>query len=595
MSALTPEAQQALAVTKEQLVGRRPSDLVLAELFLMSLINRCKVQSAACLFTAGLAALPAGAQAQVVDGSSTRVENFLQGSPIVKSEDYPIESRFRGHSGVAEIALSVDFQGKPVTCIVSKSTGYPLLDKTTCRLFMERATYNFPENIKNTSSKFALPIEAIHKVRWTLDPGESRPLLYGVKLLEEIPYDNVTRTCKFSDGYTVRVAVSESCIKTLVKEQYMMFDKRNGEKISKSINLNIMEIYKQQSDAGNATSSFNLALLQARFGYEQWSTTMKASADQGATLGAHYMCVSDSRSMNEPVQSEARFKYCKQAYLGGMRISGNYIGQIIAEDKTLSALGKLEKIQSLDTESFGMFKTTPTALGAAGLANLELGNEEQAFLFLYNLVLRGDVVSRKHIAHLFSKPKGRYFNPKASEIWLRAYIVGQERTGNRVPKDDGVVSKTYAAQSIIDYCDLNPSRCDDNIDQGLKKQALDLTSGVMNKYVESVIVQSGVVKKSDYPLTARAKNIFGVTQHMYNINAASKSDECYTLVSNLLYSMDNVACKRLMEGSFKPASFDGHSVPNFRTQPIRWSLTGTSQNNSGALGILFTILGIVLR
>lgn len=559
----------------------------------MAAIKKFNVQPAAWLFTVWLAALPAGVQAQAVNGGSTRVENFLQGSPLVKSEDYPFESRFRGHSGVSEIAVSVDFQGKPVTCIVSKSTGYPLLDKTTCKLFIERAIYDLPDHIKNASAKFSLPMEAVHKVRWALDEGEARPLLYGVKLLEETPFDIITKTCKFSDGYTVRVKNLEPCIKTLVKERYMVFDKKYGEKIAR--NLNIMEIYKLQSDVGNAISSFNLALLQLRFGYEQWSSTMKVSANQGATLGAHYMCVSDSRSMNESTPSEARFNYCKRAYLGGMRVSGDYIGQLIGEDKTLSSLGKIERIKSLDTESFGMFKNTSTALGTAGLAYLDLGNEEQAVLLLYNLVLRGDVISRKYLAELFSKPKGRYFNPRASELWSRTYIVGKERIGNTSLKEPAVVYKVNVEQNIINFCDTTPFSCDDSIDQGLKKKALDVSSGDMQKYAESIIVKSGVVKNSDYPYAARSKNVFGVTQHMYRINANSESDECYTLQSNLIHSMDSIACKRLMEGSYKSASFDGHSVAQFRTQSIRWSLTGTSQNNFGALGILFTILGIVLR
>lgn len=527
------------------------------------------------------------ASADAVGDDPVRVEQFIEKRDLVTSEDYPIESRIRGHSGVSEISLSVNPEGRPTTCLISSTSGYPLLDKATCQVFIDRAKYNLPDDAKKSAKR-----EALHKIRWALDVGEPRPLLFGVKLAGESAFDSSTKLCKFDDGYTVRVSIAQECVLKLVKEPYSVIDKRAGMRVQQQ--LNIAEIYQIRSNAGDAVASFNYGLILVRFGYEQWADVMKRSADQGSTLGAHYMCVTDSRALKAQLPIEEKIKYCKAALLGGMPQAADYLGVAIAEDKILSPYGKVDRIKAIDTETKGLFLTSGTALGALGVAYFEMASQDQAFNYLYNLVLRGDVQSRQYVGRILLNQKSKYYNRKAGEVWLRAYGVALERAGKK-PDGDRVANSPDIAPGLVLQCDSSPSSCDDSVAADVRRAALELTSPSNIKYSQSEIIKTGVVRNSDYPFIARAKDVYGVTRHMYRVGIEGAVDECYTLQSNLIFSMDSVACKRMGEGVYKSATFNGAPIPSFRTQPVRWSLTGPTQNSTGAVAVLLSLLGIILR
>ncbi|MCW3849248.1 energy transducer TonB [Sphingomonas sp. LB-2] len=61
--------------------------------------------------------------------------------PWVSSADYPREARRKNMRGVVTFRLEVSAAGCPTACTIVKSSGYPLLDDTTCELMLARARF----------------------------------------------------------------------------------------------------------------------------------------------------------------------------------------------------------------------------------------------------------------------------------------------------------------------------------------------------------------------------------------------------------------------------------------------------------------------
>jgi len=67
-----------------------------------------------------------------------------RGSPQtwITNDDYPAPALRAAMSGPVAFRLDVDATGMPVRCTVTLSSGYDLLDNTTCSLMMRRARFN---------------------------------------------------------------------------------------------------------------------------------------------------------------------------------------------------------------------------------------------------------------------------------------------------------------------------------------------------------------------------------------------------------------------------------------------------------------------
>jgi TonB family protein len=65
------------------------------------------------------------------------------GSPSVwvSSDDYPAAALRGGMSGTVGFRLEVDASGVPTRCTVTSSSGFEVLDNTTCTLMMQRARF----------------------------------------------------------------------------------------------------------------------------------------------------------------------------------------------------------------------------------------------------------------------------------------------------------------------------------------------------------------------------------------------------------------------------------------------------------------------
>ncbi|MES2444624.1 MAG: energy transducer TonB [Pseudomonadota bacterium] len=66
--------------------------------------------------------------------------------PWVRNSDYPREALRNNQEGNVEFTLTVDAEGCVTTCVVTRSSGYPILDETTCALLRRRARFNPAED-----------------------------------------------------------------------------------------------------------------------------------------------------------------------------------------------------------------------------------------------------------------------------------------------------------------------------------------------------------------------------------------------------------------------------------------------------------------
>ena len=86
----------------------------------------------------------------------------------ITSDDYPAAARDQELQGTVRIKLLIDTAGRVTDCIVVRSSGTPILDKTTCRLALTRAHF-YPARV---SIHQALPSTWTRNIVWRL-PDET--------------------------------------------------------------------------------------------------------------------------------------------------------------------------------------------------------------------------------------------------------------------------------------------------------------------------------------------------------------------------------------------------------------------------------------
>ena len=59
----------------------------------------------------------------------------------ISNRDYPAAALRAGQKGTVKFALAIGPDGKPTGCKVTQSSGFALLDETTCRLVVARAQF----------------------------------------------------------------------------------------------------------------------------------------------------------------------------------------------------------------------------------------------------------------------------------------------------------------------------------------------------------------------------------------------------------------------------------------------------------------------
>ena len=80
-------------------------------------------------------------------------------------EDYPSIAIMNGWQGTVRTRLSISTEGRVTSCQIVKSSGSPILDASTCRLFTSRARFipATDENGKPVVSAYDAP-----PIRWKL-------------------------------------------------------------------------------------------------------------------------------------------------------------------------------------------------------------------------------------------------------------------------------------------------------------------------------------------------------------------------------------------------------------------------------------------
>lgn len=103
------------------------------------------------------------AKAAVADGAAgTRPEPIGNPGTWVTTLDYPMIALQHEMEGVVSITMRVSAEGKVVGCVVTQSSGYEVLDGTTCTLMKLRAEYS-PARDKLGK---AVPSDVSQRIRW---------------------------------------------------------------------------------------------------------------------------------------------------------------------------------------------------------------------------------------------------------------------------------------------------------------------------------------------------------------------------------------------------------------------------------------------
>lgn len=86
--------------------------------------------------------------------------------PWVEGEDYPIYAFQRRWEGATEFELTVDPTGRPTNCVVTKSSGYEVLDQRACTTGKRKARF---QPARDAAGE---PTYGVYKSRlnWAIDP-----------------------------------------------------------------------------------------------------------------------------------------------------------------------------------------------------------------------------------------------------------------------------------------------------------------------------------------------------------------------------------------------------------------------------------------
>lgn len=84
----------------------------------------------------------------------------------VTNDDYPSTALMAGQQGIVEFTLDVGIDGCVTACRIDRSSGYPLLDTTTCSLLLRRARFKPAQDDKGK------PVAATwsSQFKWMLPP-----------------------------------------------------------------------------------------------------------------------------------------------------------------------------------------------------------------------------------------------------------------------------------------------------------------------------------------------------------------------------------------------------------------------------------------
>jgi TonB family protein len=87
--------------------------------------------------------------------------------PLFYPSDYPVEARGNGWQGTVVADLTIDTNSKVDRCDIVKSSGYKLLDDTTCGILIKRARFH---PAKDKSGNPVIDVLRTPPVTWAWKP-----------------------------------------------------------------------------------------------------------------------------------------------------------------------------------------------------------------------------------------------------------------------------------------------------------------------------------------------------------------------------------------------------------------------------------------
>ncbi|KUR75232.1 hypothetical protein AQZ49_15495 [Novosphingobium sp. FSW06-99] len=91
----------------------------------------------AVLFLVAAADTPGIVQTDIIQPPKLR-----NAAKVLSYEDYPDAALREGAAGVVSVALRVSSEGNATSCAITETSGYEVLDKTTCQLMLRRARFD---------------------------------------------------------------------------------------------------------------------------------------------------------------------------------------------------------------------------------------------------------------------------------------------------------------------------------------------------------------------------------------------------------------------------------------------------------------------
>jgi TonB family protein len=97
---------------------------------------------------------------------------------LLSNDDYPVEALRNGVEGVVTFRLQVGADGRVTGCTITRSSGSPILDSTTCRLLSARARFSPARNRKGRP----VPDSVAARIVWRIGGPSLPPLAAMVRV-----------------------------------------------------------------------------------------------------------------------------------------------------------------------------------------------------------------------------------------------------------------------------------------------------------------------------------------------------------------------------------------------------------------------------
>lgn len=162
----------------------------------------------------------------------------------ITTEDYPVEALQDRAEGVTSILFQIATDGSVSGCVVVGSSGFPLLDATSCAVFSARAKY------RPSTDKDGKPIvsSGTQRIRWQVpgQPAEGYPINAGRQAIQfDVSETGSVENCKVTTLPGIPNDTQKMCDR-YSSARIRIFRKPDGTPIRKTV------IMSQQIEIKNA-------------------------------------------------------------------------------------------------------------------------------------------------------------------------------------------------------------------------------------------------------------------------------------------------------------------------------------------------------